>query len=233
MRKTGEKLMQNTLDKMANITVLAPHIDDEIIGAGGSIAKHIDFGNAVRVIYVHSGDTHDEVQVRESEAARVADFLGIKDSHFLRQRPTSISNKSVEEIVGLLRKQSTDFLYAPHLDDGDTEHVAVSQLAHRLLWLTNGEYFKEQDGQGRLKGLFLYEVHRPISQVHYLEDITKYENKKIAAIRLFESQVARVRYDLSAVHLNRYRGITTEVAPSVESFQIAGARNFFELFRSR
>ncbi len=216
---------------MANITVLAPHIDDEIIGAGGSIAKHIDLGNAVRVIYVHSGDTPEEVRVRESEAARVADFLGISNAHFLRQRPTSLTNQTIEEIVGLLRRQSTDFLYAPHMDDGDTEHVSVSQLAHRLLWLTNGEYLREQNGRGNLKGLLLYEVHRPIGQVHYLEDITKYENKKIAAIRLFESQIARVRYDLSAIHLNRYRGISTEVAPSVEAFQIAGARNFFDLFQ--
>jgi len=218
---------------MLNITVLAPHIDDEIIGAGGSIAKHIDLGNVVRIIYIHSGDTPDEIQIREGEAARVADFLGVRDAHFLRQRPTSLANQAVEEIAGLLRKQSTDFMYAPHMDDGDIEHVVVSQLAHRLLWLTNGAYFRERNGQGKLKGLCLYEVHRPIGQVHYLEDITRYENKKIAAIRLFESQIARVRYDLSAIHLNRYRGITTEVAPSVEAFQIAGARNFFELFGKR
>ncbi|HLD18467.1 MAG TPA: PIG-L family deacetylase [Candidatus Nanoarchaeia archaeon] len=218
---------------MPNITVLAPHIDDEIIGAGGSIAKHIDLGNVVRVIYVHSGDTPEEVRARESEAVRVADFLGIRDAHFLRQRPTSLTNQTVEEIVGLLRRHSADFLYAPHLDDGDIEHVAVSQIAHRLLWLTNGEYFREQNGRGNLKGLFLYEVHRPIGQVHYFEDITKYENKKIAAIRLYDSQIQRVRYDLSAIHLNRYRGLSSEVAPSAEAFQIAGARNFFELFGKR
>jgi len=210
---------------MYNITVLAPHIDDEVIGAGGSIAKHIDLGNIVRVIFINSGQTKREIRVRESEAEGVIDFLGIKDADFLRKSPTSLGNRVLKEIVHLLRRHSADFIYAPHLNEGDIEHVAVSQLAHRIVWLANGNYYPGEKERCEIKALFLYEVHRPISEVHYLEDIAKYENKKVDAIRFYKSQLERVRYDQSAINLNRYRGISSEVSSSAEAFQIAAARN--------
>ena len=34
-----------------NILVLAPHMDDEVIGCGGSILKHIYAGNDVSVLF--------------------------------------------------------------------------------------------------------------------------------------------------------------------------------------
>ncbi|MBS3105106.1 PIG-L family deacetylase [Candidatus Woesearchaeota archaeon] len=221
------------LENNLNITILAPHIDDEIVGAGGSIAKHIDLGNRVRVVYISSGLTPDEVAVREKESERVAEFLEITDIRFLRQRPTELGERHIEGIVSMLRKFSTDFIYAPHLNDGDVEHTAVSQLAYRLLWLANGGYYNAHPNPNSVKGLFLYEVHRPIGEVHYFEDITGYEGKKIAALQLFASQLQQVRYDESAMHLNRYRGISSEVAPSVEAFQLAGFRNFFNMFARR
>ena len=35
---------------MANVLVLAPHADDETLGAGGTIAKHVDEGDDVSVV---------------------------------------------------------------------------------------------------------------------------------------------------------------------------------------
>ena len=42
--------------KGKNILVLAPHMDDEIIGCGGVICKHIQSDDRVAVVYFTCGD---------------------------------------------------------------------------------------------------------------------------------------------------------------------------------
>ena len=37
---------------MDNVLIIAPHIDDEVLGVGGSISKHIPAGDKVTVVAV-------------------------------------------------------------------------------------------------------------------------------------------------------------------------------------
>lgn len=217
---------------MANITILAPHIDDEVIGAGGSIAKHINLGNTINIIYVNSGKTPEEVSVRENEAEKVCQFLGVSDYSFLRENPSNLDDESTKKLVALLRQYETDFLYAPHKADGDLEHTKVHELALRCQWIANGEneHYSDLPGKCNIKGVFLYEIHRPIGEVHYLEDISGYEEIKREAIKMYASQISQARYDLSSLGLNTYRGISFELGDSAEAFQLYGFRNIFDSF---
>ncbi|MCK9232707.1 MAG: PIG-L family deacetylase, partial [Syntrophales bacterium] len=75
---------------MRRILVAAPHPDDEWIGCGGSLLKHIRRGNPVTVVYMTSGEagglgrTREALAaVREAEAREAAAFAGITDLIFL------------------------------------------------------------------------------------------------------------------------------------------------------
>jgi len=223
--------MPNT-SKQFNITILAPHIDDEVIGVGGSIVKHTDLGNKVNVIYVSSGENEQEIKVRENEAERVCQYLKINNFSFLREGISNPNENSLERIVALLRRYGTDFLYAPHKEEGDIEHVRIYDLAIRSRWLANNNenYYPNIPEKCDIKGILLYEVHRPIGEVHYLEDISSYAEIKKEAIRMYTSQIARVRYDESSLALNRFRGISSETSQSAEAFQLLGFCNMFNLF---
>ena len=35
-----------------NIMVIAPHLDDEVLGCGGVIARHVEIGHSVHVCFV-------------------------------------------------------------------------------------------------------------------------------------------------------------------------------------
>ncbi len=75
---------------MARVLVFAPHPDDDIIGCGGSIAKHVRGGSDVTVVYMTSGDAGslkyskgELAKMREAEAKNAAKVLGVKDLVFL------------------------------------------------------------------------------------------------------------------------------------------------------
>lgn len=61
---------------MERILVFSPHPDDDIIGCVGSIAKHIQQGDQVSIIYMTSGEAgsleskpEELIQIREEEAS--------------------------------------------------------------------------------------------------------------------------------------------------------------------
>src|SRR3989338_967471 len=68
-----------------NVLVLAPHFDDETIGCGGTIRKHILGGNRVCVVYVTDGrkgipdlaDKEKVTEIRKGEAKKALGILGV------------------------------------------------------------------------------------------------------------------------------------------------------------
>ena len=59
------------------ILVIAPHPDDEIFGAGGTLIQAIQAGSEVKTLYLTRGNAKSAA-VAESEAQTVADKLGYK-----------------------------------------------------------------------------------------------------------------------------------------------------------
>ena len=80
------------------ILIVAPHPDDETLGAGGTIAKYVNQGFHVTVLTV-SGHlpplySRDHYEKTECEAKKAFGILGIEDFSFL-QIPATIDRKSV------------------------------------------------------------------------------------------------------------------------------------------
>ena len=40
-----------------NILVVAAHPDDEVLGCGGTLAKHISLGDYVKIVFLSDGET--------------------------------------------------------------------------------------------------------------------------------------------------------------------------------
>jgi LmbE family N-acetylglucosaminyl deacetylase len=85
-------LMLKTSGK-SPVLVFAPHQDDEIIGAGGSLIKHVQRGDRVRVVYLTDGgfadiavsdyaETGEYVRRRDQEARWVCEALGASEPTF-------------------------------------------------------------------------------------------------------------------------------------------------------
>ena len=110
------------------ILVFAPHNDDEVLGVGGTIRRHVLMGDSVFVCEVTSGPKYKMMQ----EQARLAhERLGVTEAVFLNlpvsqlaDLPKTELNARIDEIV---KRFSPDVVYTPFLGDMHFDHRMVTE----------------------------------------------------------------------------------------------------------
>ena len=122
---------------MANVLIFAPHPDDDIIGCGGSIVKHVRQENNVEIVYLTSGESGglggspEEISaIREYEAKKAAKHVGAGKVHFLRQPDgyLTATKENITAITTLLRQAKPDIIYIPPANDNHRDHRAAHEL---------------------------------------------------------------------------------------------------------
>jgi LmbE family N-acetylglucosaminyl deacetylase len=119
------------------VLVLAAHPDDELLGLGGTIARHADDGDEVTLCVCSEGATAryeaevaNELQASGRAAAgvlgaRAIRFLGMRDQH-LDAQPVLTVIQAVEAVVRELRP---DVVYTHHWGDVNRDHKIVGEAA--------------------------------------------------------------------------------------------------------
>jgi LmbE family N-acetylglucosaminyl deacetylase len=84
-----------------------------------------------------------------------------------------------------------------------------------------GPWFQECKGEPWNVGTVLgYEVYSAIAVPEYVEDITQFNDKKLAALREHKSQIQNKPYDDWISGLARYRGVMTGKGTYCEVFEV-------------
>lgn len=218
---------------MKRVLVFAAHPDDDIIGVGGSLAKHVRLGHLVSVCYLTSGASgsldcgkEELARVREGEARKAANVIGFKDQVFLRNRDGYLeyNEKNLKRLIELVREKRPDVIYVHSESDGHQDHRTTFRLVIESVGRAGGPWFQECKGKPWVTGTVLaYEVWTPLSDFNYVENISDFMDKKLAALRKHASQIKNVRYDEAAEGLSRFRGAMTGRGKYCEVFQIIRA----------
>lgn len=216
-----------------NVVVFAPHPDDDLIGCGGSIAKHLARGRTVRVVYLTSGDAGSRTidratlaDLREQEAVRAAEVLGFEDLVFLRQDDGYLrdTRELAETLINLVRTCRPQFVYLPHADDNHPDHRTTHQLVTKALSQAAGPWFQGTEGDPWMVPTVLaYEVWTPLRDVSYLEDITDVWQPLCEALRCHKSQMGAIDYEAMVSGLSHYRGIMLSPGRRAEAFSVLRA----------
>lgn len=122
---------------MRNVLVVAPHPDDEVLGVGGSVLRHLAAGDAVHVVICTRGEASDfgaeQVQRVQSEAREVHRFLGVTGSHFLDLPAAKLDTLATVKINSVLKpvfdSVKPETVYLPHPGDVHRDHQVVFQSA--------------------------------------------------------------------------------------------------------
>ena len=213
-----------------SVLVIAPHPDDEIIGCGGSLIKHLIAGRNIDILYMTSGDkgvnagkVKDMAKVRENEAIQAWEFLGLnsKRLHFLRLPDAEltftpdISNK-INKVIRQLRPAT---IYLPHRLDNHPDHEATYSLCIDAIEKAGYSYAIADLEPWYCPTVLAYEVWNPISKPGYVEDISGQFDRKQKSLTYHKSQLSVIPYSHLIQNLNGYRGILSGVKYA-EAFKV-------------
>lgn len=212
-----------------DVLVVAPHPDDDVIGCGGSIAKHVRDGARVTVVIIIGRERSalddsvtDAEFAAETEAAAKA--LGVHRCVRLDEpsRDFALTRRVHLDLVRVMREVRPQVVYLPHDNDDDVEHRMVHQLTTEALWMAQSAFFHEAGTAPMLAPRLVlgYEVWAPMSRFQYAEDIGGQIEAKVEAMRCYVSQLRHAAWDEGIRGLARYRGAVASGAGHAEVFQV-------------
>lgn len=170
------------------ILVIAPHPDDEVLGCGGAIRKHINQGDEVYLCIVTKAYTPDWTQEfidnRKKEIGCANKVLGVKETTFL-DLPTvkldTIGQKKLNDlIVQCIDKVKPEILYIPFSKDSNEDHCLISKACLIALKL-------ELDSS--IKKVLFYSYESPLFMPNLYIDISDTLEDKLEAMSCYKSEV--------------------------------------------
>lgn len=180
------------------VLVVAAHADDEALGCGGTIAKHINNGDSVTVLFMTDGVSSrdvesDEANIRVYASNKAMAVLGVKDIRqtcFPDNKMDSIPLldvvKEVEVVIADIQPNVVYTHFAHDLNvDHRVTHNAVITACRPQSWSS-------------VKKILSFEVlsstewnspSHPTFRPQYIVDISKYWNVKLEALECYQKEM--------------------------------------------
>ena len=221
------------------IVVLAPHMDDETIGCGGTLALHAQRGAKVTVVFLTDGrggssklstlarEEREQAQrrlieTRKQEARLALTELGIGEMICLDAQDGALGADTgvAQRLRSILKERRPHLVYLPFYLEEHGDHRAVSKV---LLDAVSGT-----DLQFQCVG---YEVWTPLFP-NCLVRIDRTMPLKKAALSKYVSQLAEADYLHACVGLNAHRsaGLLDARNGYAEAFHISSLAEYREHF---
>jgi N-acetylglucosamine malate deacetylase 1 len=217
------------------ILVVAPHPDDEVLGAGGTLLRYKSEDNLIAWLIVTGinedfGWSSHKITERDAEISKISKFFNFDEVHNLKLPTTKLDTLSMGDIVqkisDVIKSFSPDEILIPHLGDIHTDH----QVVHNAV-LSCTKWFRHPF----VKRILSYET---ISETDFgldtsrqfspnvFVDISNFLDDKIKAMGIYSSEIGDFpfpRSKISIESLARYRGSSSGFY-AAEAFQLLRER---------
>jgi len=208
-------------DKQQNKTsvlVIAPHPDDEVLGCGGTIARHVSQGDEVNVLIVTRGIPElfppEEIEGTYFELKEAHSLLGVAKTVFLDFPAPELDTVPRHCVADAIRNVIFDFgprvVYFPHYGDLHEDH----KIVHYATLVASRPV-----NENPVRRLLCYETlsesdwGRPVGSEAFIPnvfiDVTAYLDTKLNAMACYKSQLVqgpRSRSLMTLESLARLRG---------------------------
>ena len=207
---------------MKNVLVISAHPDDEVLGVGGTINKHVNEKDNVFVLFITDGASNvypeEKVNKLKESAKKCAKELGIKKT-FYADLPNQLLDelpllKIAQTIEKVIEEVKPSIIYTHSRMDTNQDHRVVFEatlIAARPL------------PESSVKRILSYEtlsstewrvLPNQMFTPNYFVDISKYIDKKIKAFSCYTTEAKDFPHPRSAKgirSLAEYRGISIGV----------------------
>jgi len=221
---------------MSKILVVAAHPDDEILGVGGTILKHVKNGDQVSILVLGDGESSREAKVdiekRENQAKRVIQALGAKEM-ILKKLPDNQFDslpllEIIKEVEAVIRQVKPEIIY--------THCPTDLNVDHRLTFQAVLTACRPQPGFG-VKKILAFETLSSTEwqikdQSHLFlpteyHDIAEFIDQKVEILKIYQDELRDYPHPRSVEGvkiLAQYRGIEVGYHYA-EAFQIIRSLN--------
>lgn len=192
---------------MNNVLVVAAHADDEALGCGGTIVKHVEQGDKVSVVFLTDGvgarGNDDSASERGYSAEKALKILGVSKTMCFDLPDNEMDSVSLltiaKKIEGVISIEQPNIIYTHFFGDLNIDH----QITNRAV-LTACRPQKTCS----VKEIYCFEVlsstewgTKAVNQFvpHKIVDITNVWDKKISALKCYEQEMR------SSPHSRSYR----------------------------
>jgi bacillithiol biosynthesis deacetylase BshB1 len=196
---------------MLDILIIAPHPDDAELGMGGAILKLKQDGRRVGVLDLTSGEPtphgSPETRARETEAATKILGLEWRENLGLANRSLEATVENRAMLAGVIRQQRPRWLFAPYWVDAHPDHVAATQLVDAARFWAKLSKTDLPGAPCHPERIYNYYcVHlKQAAQPAFVLDISDEWERKLAAIRCYESQFITGRPAVPPTFLDQLR----------------------------
>lgn len=201
-----------------DILAFGAHPDDVELGCAGTLLKHIEEGKKIGIIDLTRGElgTRGTAALRRKEAAAAAKILGVEFRENLKMADGFFRNdkKNQLKVIQKIRQYRPDVVLTNAIEDRHPDHGRAAQLVSDACFLAGLSKIKTKSPllaspvrrgkkskvlpNGEDLGGACQDAWRPKAVYHYIQfnahkpdfvvDISKHFEKKMQAIRAFNSQ---------------------------------------------
>ena len=233
----------STALELNRVLVVAAHPDDEVLGCGGTIARHADAGDQVQVLIVAEGATsrqnqRDPIQARDelsalAQASQTAGLIlgaaGVELLDLPDNRLDSLDRLDlIKRIEVIIRRHQPQVVYVHHIGDVNVDHRRLHEAVVTACRPTPGH---------PVRRLLSFEVasstewqppgSASVFQPNWFVDISDQWQRKREALEAYASEMRPSPHarSLEAVeHLARWRGAQVGVEAAEAFFLLRQLR---------
>lgn len=215
-----------------NVLVVAAHTDDEVLGCGGSIARHVAMGDQVYAAFMTDGVSsrcsagQEEVEQRIRAADQAHEILGFIGVRCLGLPDNRMDDVALLDVVQPLEKIIHEFapnvIYTHHLGDLNIDHRITHQAVMTACRPQPKNTVKEIFGFEILSSTDWSFSKKDAFVPNMFVDISEFLSIKIKALQAYEVEMRPEPHTRSIVHaecLARHRGYTVGV-DAAEAFEV-------------
>jgi LmbE family N-acetylglucosaminyl deacetylase len=215
-----------------NVVVIAAHPDDETLGVGGTMLKHISNQDNVYWLIATNmleseGFSPEQINKRQDEIDRAGKMLGVSGIEKLNFASMSLTDNSLNELIPKISQYfnhvKPDVIYVMNRSDAHSDHRILFDAVMACTKSFRYPFIKK---------VLMYEC---ISETefapalpekafipNYYVDITGFLNKKLEIMEIYESEVSEHPFPRSLRNITAlatFRGASVGVEYA-EAFQL-------------
>lgn len=220
-------------DISKKILIIVGHADDEVLGCGGTIARHVAEGDIVKVLIIADGESsrsltpaENLVENRREAAVKACAVLGVSDVEQLGLPDNQLDTVSllsiVKEIENVIAAFGPITVYTHHARDVNIDH----QIVHESTIVAT-----RPQPHCTVENLFFFEVlsstnYRPahskgLFAPNFFVDVTGYTAQKFMALDVYNREMrpfphARSCKSVEAQLISRGTMVGVEAAEAFE-----------------